>query len=86
MMIFNCTSKSQGRNREVGSEGNETANPRADGQKSRTRPRITKSTEEGFRVNEAVERGDLRKKRNRVFYWIPQTKQHVWPLFSEIMI
>jgi hypothetical protein len=60
-MIFNCNSKSQGRNREVGSEGSETANPRADEQKPRIRPRIrmsepkmTKSTEEGFRVNGAV--------------------------------
>jgi len=60
-VIFNCISKSQGRHREVGSEGSETANPRVDEQKSRIRPRIrmsepkiTKSTEEGFRVNEAI--------------------------------
>jgi hypothetical protein len=60
-MNFKCASKSQVRHREVGSKGSETANPRADEQKSRRRPgtrmsepSITKSTEEGFRVNEAV--------------------------------
>jgi hypothetical protein len=65
-MIFNCTSKSQGRHREVGSEGSETAKPRADGQKPRIRPRIwmsepkiTKSTEDGFRVNGAVAGGKV---------------------------
>jgi hypothetical protein len=65
-MIFNCTSKSQGRHREVGSEGSETAKPRADGQKPRIRPRIwmsepkiTKSTEDGFRVNGAVAGGKI---------------------------
>jgi hypothetical protein len=65
-MIFNCISKSQGRNREVGSEGSETANPRADEEESRIRPRIqmsepkiTKSTEEGFRVNAAAAGGKV---------------------------
>ncbi len=85
-MIFNCNSKSQGRNREVGSEGSETANPRADGQKLRIRPRIwmiepmiTKSTEEGFRVNGAVAGGkvgglpreisEVRDSGNRAALW-----------------
>ena len=65
-MIFNCTSKSQGRNREIGSEGSETAKPRVDEQKSRIRPRIrmsepkiTKSTEDGFRVNVAATGGKV---------------------------
>jgi len=60
-MNLKCASKSQGRHREVGSEGSETANPRTDEQKPRRRPgarmsepSITKSTEEGLRVNEAV--------------------------------
>ncbi len=60
-MIFNCNSKSQGRNREVGSEGSETAKSRADEQESRIRPRTpvslprkAKPTEGEFRVNAAV--------------------------------
>ena len=60
-LIFNCISKPQGRHREVGSEGSGTANPRADEQKSRIRPRIrvslprkAKPTEDEFRVNAAV--------------------------------
>ncbi len=60
-LIFNCISKPQGRHREVGSEGSGTANPRADEQESRIRPRIrvslprkAKPTEGEFRVNAAV--------------------------------
>ena len=60
-LIFNFISKPQGRHREVGSEGSGTANPRADEQKSRIRPRIrvslprkAKPTEGEFRVNAAV--------------------------------
>lgn len=56
--IFNCISKSQGQNREIWSEGSETANPRADEQKTRIRPSvrmsepsIAKSPEAGHRVN-----------------------------------
>lgn len=60
-MIINCISKSQGRSREAGSEGSETANPRTDEQKSRIRPRIwvslprkAKPSKERFKVNVAV--------------------------------
>ena len=60
-MIFLITSREQGLIREGWSEGSSLANPRVDVQKSRRRlrsrmsqPKMTKSTEDGARVNAAA--------------------------------